>query len=331
MPIKVTLPNGQVVRFPDGTSPDLIQAEIAKLGVPAKDEGFSTGAKVAGGLGLAGLGAMGLKAAKAPGGLVGKAGAFMGQLSALRQQAMLSGGALPKSTLGGIGAAVANSMERGTVAPLRELFRVQTARDIGTGWKAGRQVGPTGAVAANLPKYMDAPGRAIGAVDSAVHKALLRSGLSEEEATRALLQSPLKGGIEESLNNPVMRHVIPFRRTPLNQFMEGGRAIGEHPAISAGYGAAGALQGAAQSDDQYPLTAGYGVAASGKYGLPNAFGQLIGRTLAKGKGGGGIMGSALPVSEYGVGQSILEPLQPFQKPAAVTLLEKLGIVPKRRF
>lgn len=297
--------------------------------VSAPSSGMSTGAKVGAGAGLAALGAMGLKAAQAPGGVVGKAGAMVGQLNALRQQMMLSGLALPKSILGGVGASVANAMERKSLAPIQSLLSGETARDIGSAFKAGRQVGPIGSTS-TLPAGLDLPGRAMGAVDDAIRNSIVRSGVPEKEATRALLQAPLPPGLSESLENPLMRFIQPFRRTPFNQFIEGGRAAKEHPLISAGYGAAGAVQGAAQADEQYPLTAGVGVAASGKYGLPQALGQIAGRTLAGGKGGGGIAGSALPVSEYGIEQSVTDPLRPFERPALVTMLERWGLLPKSR-
>lgn len=291
--------------------------------------GMSTAAKVGLGAGAAALGAMGLKAAMTPGGLMPKLAAFGSQLNALRQQAMLSGLALPKSILGGVGASVANSLERKSLAPLAELFSGETARDVGRAFRAGRSVGPN--VTAELPAGLDLPGRAMGAFDEAIQKSLVRSGNTPEEATRAMLQAPLPPGLSESMENPLMKFVQPFRRTPFNQFIEGGRAAGEHPIISTGYGLAGAAQGAAESDEQYPLGAGIGIAASGKYGFPQAIGQLAGRVLAKGKGGGGIVGSALPVSEYGITQTVTDPLRPFNKPALISMLEKAGLIQKRKY
>lgn len=295
-----------------------------------KGSGLSTAGWVAGGAGVAGLTAMAAKAARTPGGIIPKGAAFVGQLNALRQQAMLSGMALPKSIAGGVGATVANSLERKSIAPLKALFSGETVRDIGRGWTQGRKLGPAGDAIVDLPKYMDAPGRAMGAVDDAIQKSIVRSGESEKNATAALLQTPLSGGWEEAMRNPVMRYLFPFRRTPFNQFVEGGKALAAHPAISTGYGTAGAVQGATQADDQYPLTAGLGIAASGKYGLPQALGQIIGRIVAKGKGGGGIAGSVLPVSEYGLTQSVADPTRPFEKPAFMTLMEKLGLKARSR-
>jgi hypothetical protein len=272
---------------------------------------------------------MGLKAAKAPGGLPGKAMAMGGQMNALRQQLMLSGLALPKSILGGVGASVANSLERKSLAPLSALLSRETLKDTGKAFAAGRSVGPIGS-GTQLPMGLDLPGRAMGAVDEAVKNSLVRAGSTSDEATRAMLQAPLPSGLSEAFDNPLMRFIFPFRRTPFNQLIEGGKAMGEHPLVSAGYGAAGAVQGAAQADEQYPVSAGIGVAASGKYGLPQALGQIAGRAVAGGKGGGGIAGSALPVSEYGIEQSITNPLRPIEKPALLSLLEKWGIVPRSR-
>lgn len=297
-------------------------------------------------MGVAALGAMGFKAAQAPG-LLGKAKAFGGQLSGLRQQAMLSGFALPKSILGGVGASVGSSLEHGSLAPLRELLSGETLRDVGRAFTAGRTVGPVGVNASELPSMLALPGRAIGAFDTAIRNSLVRAELPRllqsgiplkkaqekalKTATQAMLQAPLPRRLAQSLENPTMRHVLPFRRTPFNQLIEGGAAIGEHPAISAGYAGAGAVQGAAESDEQYPVGAGFGVAASGKYGLPNAFGQLVGRYWSGGKGAGSIGTQALPISEYGVSQSLTQPAQPFEKPAFITMLERLGLVTKGRY
>lgn len=332
MPIyEIELTDGRVFEVESDTPPTAADVQSFLGGGETPSPGLSTGAKVGLGAGAAALGAMGLRAAQTPGGLLPKLMAFGGQLNALRQQAMLSGLALPKSILGGVGASAANALERRSLAPLTELFSRQTARDIGSGFRQGRQVGPAGSATAQLPAGLDLPGRAMGAVDDAIQQSLIRSGVSADEASRALLQSPLPPQIGRVFDNPVSSFIQPFRRTPFNQLFEGHRALGEHPIISAGYGAAGAAQGALESDEQYPIGAGLGVAASGKYGLPQALGQIAGRTLAGGRGGGGIAGSALPVSEFGLESAVKDPLRPFQKPAFVTLLEKAGILPKGRY
>jgi len=67
------------------------------------------------------------------------------------------------------------------------------------------------------------------------------------------------------------------------------------------------------------------MAAAGKYGLTYGAAAMIARALAEGKiSGSGIASGMLPVSEYGVEQSITSPLQPFEKPAALTALERLS-------
>lgn len=324
---EVELSDGRVFEVDSDTPPT--EADVMSFigGAQPPSKGLSTGAMLAGGAGIAALGAMGLKAAKTPGGIIPKALAFGGQLNALRQQAMLSGLALPKSILGGVGATVANSLERRSLKPLAELLSMETVKDVGSAFKAGRNVGPAGA-ATQLPAGMDLPGRAMGAFDDAITNALVRSGVGKKEATAAMMQAPLP--FEDRLGGKAARALIPFRRTPFNQFFEGFEAMEKHPVISAGYGAAGAAQGAAQSDEQYPLTAGVGVAASAKYGMPQMIGQVLGRHFAGGKGGGGIAGSALPVSEYGVESTITEPLRPFEEPALIRLLQRAGLLRGRQ-
>ena len=345
---EVTGPNGQTLTITGPTPPT--EAELDEIfstvaSTPPDSGGVSPGAVAAGGLGLAAVGAMGAKALRAPGGIPGKLMAAGSQLNALRQQALLSGAALPKSILGGVGASVANAIERKSLSPLKALLSGDTLRDVKSAWTAGRQVGPAGSYNAGaLPKYLDAPGRAMGAVDDAIQKSLTRAQVTDftkatrrapnpkelqsfqDESTTALLQAPLPDKLAKALDNPVMNYMQPFRRTPFNSYIEGAKAWGEHPGISAGYSTIGAIQGAAQSDEQYPLEAGLSVAASGKYGLANMMGQVGGRVLATGRNDfGGIPGSALPVSEYGYGTSIANPIGPFKKPSLLSFFEKLGL------
>ena len=67
------------------------------------------------------------------------------------------------------------------------------------------------------------------------------------------------------------------------------------------------------------------MAMAGKYGLTYGGAAMIARALAGGKiGGSGIASGMLPVSEYGLEQSMTEPTKPFTKPAALTALERLS-------
>ena len=89
------------------------------------------------------------------------------------------------------------------------------------------------------------------------------------------------------------------------------------------YMGTGGVHGAATSDDELPLSVPLAAAASARYGLPYTLAALLGRKLGGGSGGGGITSGALPVSEYGIEQSIGDPSRPFRKPAAFTALERI--------
>lgn len=241
-----------------------------------------------------------------------------------RQQLMLAGYALPKSIAGGAGALVERAVETKSLNPLKELINPQTARDVVDAFKTSAQVGPAGTVTTS--KFA-LPGRAIGAFDTAAQKALIRSGAAPEEATNALLQSPL-GPQFKVLENPVAQYAHPFRRTPFNQWFagygkfqkayEGDKTAQRGLAL---YGGAGAVHGALTADDQYPVSVPFGVAASARYGVPYGLGALLGRSLAGSKTGGGIADQINPVGAYGVEQGFLDPLRPITKPSFMKWIE----------
>lgn len=304
---------------------------------------YSLPAALAGGAALAGAG---YYAYKHPATIIGKLGSY---LNAARQQLMLSGLALPKSILGNVGAVAARSMEEGSFAPLKAFFSPETWQDAKTAYKTGASVGPAMGQIANVNIPGPMPGRIMGALDTATQGALKRSGSTPYEAEAALFQTPLGGrstgyglpdeiaegmpydkrfgDLSKVLDSPTAKYVFPFRRTPYNQFFEGLKTIKdmEHPAVLAGYSAAGAVHGAATSDEQYPLTIPLATAAAAKYGVPYAGAAVIGRYLTEGKGGGGIAGSMLPTSEYGTEQSLTDPFAPFTNPSAARVLKKFGI------
>lgn len=258
----------------------------------------------------------------------GAIGTIAKYLNAGRQQLMLSGLAVPKSVLGNVGAAVTASVERGSTRPIRELLSKRTLQDAVTAYRnAPKQPPVKGGV--NLPGPM--PGRFMGAADEATQKALQRAGLSADDAQREVLQSPLTGSLGEVLESPVAQYMHPFRRTPFNQFIEGYRTLkaaseGNKGAqrAAAVYAATGGAHGAATADEQYPVSVPLGIAASGRYGMTYGLAALLARSLSGGRGGGGIAGSVLPVSEYGVEQSLNDPLRPFREPAAFRAIERLS-------
>ena len=245
-------------------------------------------------------------------------------LNSLRQQLMLSGFALPKSMLGNAGATIEASLERGTMSPLKQLFSRQTIKDARTAWKAGGEVGPTPGSASRIPS----PGKAMGSLDVATRKALERAGLSSREAQSAVLQAPLEGRLGEVLESPVAKVVHPFRRTPFNQFLEGYGKIKnwrQNPKTMGLYTGTGAVHGAATAEEDYPLSVPLAIAGSARYGLPYGLAAAVGRSLAGARTGGGIAGSVLPVSEYGVEEATSPEglIKPFTEPAALRALQRL--------
>jgi hypothetical protein len=270
--------------------------------------------------GAAGLGGLALAAAKMPGSI----GKVAQGLNALRMQLMLSGLAVPKSILGNIGATAIESMERKSLKPLKALLSSQTVKDAVTAYKGYGQAGPA-AAGANIPG-VPVPGRVMGAIDVASRNAMQRGGLSADEAERAILQAPLGKELASALDSPAARYLLPFRRTPFNQFTEGLKTmkpenLKAHPGVNALVYGAGAAHGAATADEEYPLSIGLGSAAASRYGLPYALAAVAGRELAGGANSSAIAGSALPVSEYGLSSGITSPLRPFYRPAIRSLLE----------
>lgn len=280
----------------------------------SSDSGPDLAPLLAGGAGLALLGVL----ASRSGGL----GKIAGKLGALRQQLMLSGLAAPKSILGNIGGTAIASAERGTLEPLRQLFSKQTLDDFVQAYR--RAPGATHPVyGPTLPG--PTPGRFMGALDEAAQGALQRAGLTAEESAREMLQAPLQGDLAQALDSPIARYLIPFRRTPFNQFTEGFKTLtpanlAAHPRLTGGIAALGAAHGAATADERFPVTIGLGSAAAARYGVPYLLGAVAGRTLAGAPSNAGIASGALPVSEYGITSSVEAPLRPYTEPAILRLL-----------
>lgn len=227
----------------------------------------------------------------------------------LRKMSMLSGLAPLKSALGNAGSAVYGSIERGSLTPIKEMFSPTTVKDAIATFKAGPQFESSGP-ASGLSKW-NLPGRVMGSMDTAAQNALMRAGWTPEEAAVSMLQGPLPPGLTKPLSNPVMEYLIPFRRTPFNQLLEGGKTfapqtVGQGAALGTSL-ASGAATGA-MSDD--PKTIGLGTAFSGRYGLPFAASAGLGRMLASGsksEGAKAIQGMS-PVSDYSLAEGVLDPV-----------------------
>jgi hypothetical protein len=236
--------------------------------------------------------------------------------NAARQQSMLSGWALLKSLLGNIGAAGARSAETRSLTPLKEMLSMQTLQDAKTAFKVGGSTSEA-AKGVTIP-FLSTPGRVMGAFDEAAQKALVRSGMTSNEAAHAVFQTPLGenfGNLGKSFeDNPVASYLIPFRRTPFNQFAEGWKTMTgaeRDLPVLAGYTGAGAAHGYATSDDKYPVSIPLAVAGAAKYGVPYALGATAGRLLAGKKDSGNTTSGLTPVSEFGLTQSMSQPGAPF--------------------
>lgn len=252
----------------------------------------------------------------------GIAGSVLKGANALRQQLMLSGYALPKSVMGGVGAVGERALETGSLTPIRQLFKMQTLKDVGTAYRNNASIGPTPGVLSSVPN----PGKIMGAFDDAFSRVLQRSGASPVEAKSAMLQTPL-GKLGTALESDVARAIHPFRRTPVNAFIEGYEKLkGGHPKTLAAYLGAGAVHGAATADDDLPVSIPLAIAASARYGVPYGLGSLVGRGLTGANvTGTGVASSMVPFSEYGTEQATSLPglAKPFLRPGFVKILEDL--------
>ncbi len=214
------------------------------------------------GAGVVGAGALALALKKyGLGGVASAAGAA-------RKTSMLSGLAPLKSLLGNIGGAAYGSIERGSLAPIREMLSPATLKEAVQVFKQGPNEAIAGP-AAGLSKW-NIPGRVMGAFDEAGQNALQRAGYSPTESAREMLQAPLPRDLAKSFENPVADFLVPFRKTPYNALKEGFGAfnadtLGKKAALGTSL-ATGALAG--QAED--PKTIGITTAASGRYGLPHA-------------------------------------------------------------
>lgn len=307
--IRIRATGGTDPTVPDSTpDPLTVQPEI-------EDEGFDLGDVVTGGAALAGAAALATRPS-----MLGK---LFRTANATRQQLMLSGLAVPKSILGNVGATAIESAERRSMAPLRELFSRQTARDIASHYKANVPYPGT------PPLPGPTPGRIMSAFDQATQGAMQRAGLTAKESARATLQTPLPGKLGEAMDSPAAQWLIPFRRTPFNQFMEGldtlkGANIAKNPHVMGTVAGAGMAHGAATEEERYPLSIGLGTAAAGRYGIPYILAAIAGRKLAGGRTSAGLAGTILPVSEYGITSGIEDPLAAFTEPAALKALRQLA-------
>jgi hypothetical protein len=244
----------------------------------------------------------------------------------LRRMSMLSGLAPLKSALGNVGASAYGSIERGSLAPLKEMFSPATAREAYQTFKTGPTYTGSGP-ASGLSKW-NLPGRVMGSMDTAAQGALVRAGYTPKQAAVEMLQGPQYGPITKALqDNPIADYLVPFRRTPFNQLSEGFNSMkpsnlgtkGQKVALGTSI-ASGAATGAMAED---PKTIALGTAFSGRRGLPFALSAGISRALTSGSKNKGldVISGMSPVSDYSLGEGaigpVMDPSRIIPTPAAV--------------
>jgi hypothetical protein len=245
----------------------------------------------------------------------------------LRRTSMLSGLAPLKSLLGNIGGAAYGSIERGSLDPLRELLSGQTVREAADVFKNGHMASSAGPTTSPMSKW-NIPGRIMGALDTASQNALQRAGYTSEEAAREMLQAPIPHEVGAAFDNPVMDYLVPFRKTPLNQLLEGAKTfnpqtMGQKAALGTSL-ATGAASGY-EADD--PKTVALTTAASGRYGLPHAIAAGAARAFRTGdrSKAADIVDAASDFGSMGSGVvgPVVDPTSIVPKPAAFSAYQYL--------
>jgi hypothetical protein len=240
---------------------------------------------------------------------------------AARYIPMLSGFALPKSVLGNVGAAVVSSAERRSLKPLSEFFSTATAKEFGRELMNPTARG-TNQVAQQAGRY-NPIGRVMGAADQATQGALQRAGLTAAQSAEQTLQTPIPQAWAKPLATPLGRYVVPFQRTPFNQFIQTFKASAEHPGIAGASAAAGAVTGASTED---VLTPGIVAPLTGRYSGPFLVGAIAGRALSGGQDAERVGFGLSPTSDSAIADPVLNPGRSFLRPSVLSMLKYFGLV-----
>jgi hypothetical protein len=234
---------------------------------------------------------------------------------------MLSGFALPKSIAGNVGAGIVSSLERRSTKPLTELFSRQAVKDFGRELVHPTARG-TGQVAQQAGRY-NPIGRVMGAADEATQKALQRAGMTPAQSAEQTLQTPLPAQWAKPLGTRLGRTIVPFQRTPFNQFIQSFKATSEHPGIAGASALAGAATGATTEDY---ITPGLAAPLSGRYSGPFLMGAIAGRALSGGQDAERVGFGLSPTSDSAVTDPILNPSRSFLRPSVLSMLRYFGLV-----
>ena len=322
---RVNIPGVGEVDFPDTMSEDEISSAAQRLHaesaapVASGGEESGIGGLLAGGAAALGAGALGYLARK-------KIGPTLDVLNNVRRQGMLTGQALSKSLSGNLGAGVMESVERGSTEPLKEMLRLPTnVKNAVAAFKRGTSY------QGQPSAWWQLPGRVLGATDEAAQAALVRGGLSSDDAARATLQSEVDLGprVRKALASRGGQYFMPFQRTVINQGVEGIETIhdwkgaGKTAANLASLGAGFATGAGTDPDSIAPVA--YGTAFMGRRGAPFAISALLGRLAqgASGRQAAEATQGLSPVSDYSISEGVAgpftNPLKTF-KPALWRLL-----------
>ena len=146
----------------------------------------------------------------------------------LRSQGYLTGLAIPKNIVGGVGAVRRAAIEQGTLRPVREMLRpLEMGRSFVRGVRQPIDIGIAGNPA--LSRFA-LPARFISGIDKAFLDALGRAGMSQAEVNRLLLRRPLtEVGMSPQgaalAQHPFARAGWIYQRTPLNTARAGGEEL----------------------------------------------------------------------------------------------------------
>ena len=317
----------------NGESPDDIQFVVSDFkskydaGADDTQQGGGMG-KLAALLGAGGLAAAGLAFKKPE---LMKRGLRKGfdVFQGARHWGALSGLATPKSVIGNVGAPFIAAAERKSMAPIKEFFKPETAKT----WvremvnpEVGREVAEKGVESAT--RMWNPFGRMMSAGDVATRGALKRAGLTESEAARQVLQTPIQelgitGRAAKVLESRPGQAAVMYRRTPFNTVMHGAENIIDRPGASSIAASIGALQGSAEDGVGDPLAIALTSPAAGVYGLPYLLGAAGGKVMtgqAK-RAIESLTRGMSPIPEFGM--DVFNPGRPIAHPAAGSAYEKL--------
>lgn len=249
-------------------------------------------------------------------------------LQAARHWGALSGLAVPKSTIGNVGASLTASAERRSLAPLKEFFSRQTAKD----WlREIRDPEATIGWAENADEThaWNPFAKLMSAGDVATRKALVRAGLTDADAARLTLQSTLPelgitGKSLDALESRLGRFAMLYRRTPLNSAVHGVTSSLKHPELGFGAAGTGFAQGSMEGPIGDPMSIAMTAPIASVYNVPYMVGAGIGKFVSGGTktDAANAMRGISPVPED-MGSAFLEPWRPVTKPAAFSAVERL--------